>query len=278
MTKKATESRLDVKQAKKAIKALAAYLKRQADIKSDGKSQLFEDESDVQLIISLKRIPEKSKNKPFLVPVPHTIYGREGSEICLITKDPQRDFKEQLERSPVDCVTKVLGLSKLRTNYKQYKDRRVLRDSYDLFLADDRILPLLQPLLGKIFFSKKKQPMPVRIKGSDGSFAANLAQARDATYFHLSGGPCCSVKIAKSSFEVDEILANLEASLTTIVKHIPQGWDNIQSLCIKSHDSISLPIFNSIDTLAAELDAPEQSEKVKPTKKTRGKKRKAGEQ
>jgi len=277
MTKKATESRLNVEQAKKAVKALAAYLKRQADIKSDGKSQLFEDESDIQLIISLKRIADKAKNKPVLVKIPHTIYGRDGQEICLITKDPQQDFREKLDRSPVDGVTKVLGISKLRANYKQYKDRRVLRDSYDLFLADDRVLPLLQPLLGKIFFSKKKQPMPVNIKGSDAGFGAALAEARDATFFHLSAGPCCNVKVAKSSFSVDEIHANIVAVLNTIVKHIPQGWDNIQSLCIKSHDSVSLPIYNSIDTLDAPAEEPTQDQKAlsKTSKKTAATKSKA---
>jgi ribosome biogenesis protein UTP30 len=50
----------------------------------------------------------------------------------------------------------VIGLSKLRANYKQYEAKRQLKDSYDLFLADVRILPMLPRLLGKKFFLSKK--------------------------------------------------------------------------------------------------------------------------
>lgn len=50
----------------------------------------------------------------------------------------------------------VIGLSKLRANYRDYEAKRKLCDSYDVFLADERILPLLPKLLGKKFFQTKK--------------------------------------------------------------------------------------------------------------------------
>ena len=53
-------------------------------------------------------------------------------------------------------LAQVIGLSKLRTNYREYDAKRKLCDSYDLFLADLRILPYLPRLLGKKFFEKKK--------------------------------------------------------------------------------------------------------------------------
>jgi ribosome biogenesis protein UTP30 len=50
----------------------------------------------------------------------------------------------------------VLGVSKLRSNYKTYEARRKLFKSFDLFLADRRVLLLLPALLGKPFYEKKK--------------------------------------------------------------------------------------------------------------------------
>jgi hypothetical protein len=50
----------------------------------------------------------------------------------------------------------VIGLAKLRANYKQFEAKRKLSSSYDLFLSDARILPILPRLLGKSFFKKKK--------------------------------------------------------------------------------------------------------------------------
>jgi len=49
-----------------------------------------------------------------------------------------------------------MGVSKLRQKYKPYEAKRQLCFSYDFFLADERVLPLLPPLLGKVFFDKKK--------------------------------------------------------------------------------------------------------------------------
>jgi len=50
----------------------------------------------------------------------------------------------------------VIGLSKLRSNYKTYESKRKLVATYDLFFAEKAILPMLSPLLGKAFFVRKK--------------------------------------------------------------------------------------------------------------------------
>jgi ribosome biogenesis protein UTP30 len=47
-------------------------------------------------------------------------------------------------------------VSKLKARYKPFEAKRQLCASYDLFLADERVLPLLPPILGKTFFMKKK--------------------------------------------------------------------------------------------------------------------------
>jgi len=40
-------------------------------------------------------------------------------------------------------VKKVMGLDSLRKSHSRYSDRRELLRTYDFFLADDRILPML---------------------------------------------------------------------------------------------------------------------------------------
>jgi ribosome biogenesis protein UTP30 len=44
----------------------------------------------------------------------------------------------------------VIGLSKLRTKYESHEAKRQLCGLYDLFLADDRVLPSLPKLIGKV--------------------------------------------------------------------------------------------------------------------------------
>jgi ribosome biogenesis protein UTP30 len=57
----------------------------------------------------------------------------------------------------------VLTLSSLRKKYGAYASRRELLRQFDMFLADDRIIPMLAKLLGKNFFKAKKQPVPLKI-------------------------------------------------------------------------------------------------------------------
>lgn len=52
-----------------------------------------------------------------------------------------------------------------------------------------------------------------------------------------------SVKIALLSHTPKQVQVNLETALPAIVSHIKGGWDNIQSLHIKTSTSVSLPIW-----------------------------------
>ena len=76
-------------------------------------------------------------------------------------------------------VAKVIGISKLKANYHSYEEKRRLAASYDLFAADARIIPILPKLLGKSFFKKKKQPIPVDL--TKGDWGAQIRRATDAT-------------------------------------------------------------------------------------------------
>ena len=50
----------------------------------------------------------------------------------------------------------MIGISKLRKNYKSYESKRKLVATYDLFFAERAIIPMLPPLLGKAFYVRKK--------------------------------------------------------------------------------------------------------------------------
>ena len=144
---------LQEEQVKKAVRAL---LKHDANKKGGDKTQLF-DETDgtvISLIVGMKAFPKKTRNKPYQITLPNPLH--EESEICLIVKDPQKAVKQRLEKDPVPGVVKVIGLSKLRANYKTFEAKRNLCDGYDLFIVDRGIVPMLPRLLGKTFFTKKK--------------------------------------------------------------------------------------------------------------------------
>jgi ribosome biogenesis protein UTP30 len=62
-------------------------------------------------------------------------------------------------------MRQVLGVSKLKTKYKQYEAKRQLLGGYDRFLADDRVVPLLARLLGSKFWQRKRYHSPMQAHG-----------------------------------------------------------------------------------------------------------------
>ncbi|KAF9909934.1 hypothetical protein EC991_007737 [Linnemannia zychae] len=230
---------LDIKQADKAVKALLGYVEK----KGESKSQLLEDDQTVWLIIATKKFSDASKAKPHRIPLKHSIVAPDA-EVCLFVKDPQRDYKRLLEEKNVKAVNKVIGVSKLRAKYKPYEAKRQLCASYGMFLADARVVTVLPKLLGKTFFLKKKQPIPVDMTKSD--LKKEIARAIGSTYMHTTSGTCTAVKVGLTSQSAAEITANIETAMPHIIEKIPRKWKNIQSINLKTNDSTALPIFNSL--------------------------------
>lgn len=148
----------------------------------------------------------------------------------------------------------MIGVTKLRNKYKPFETKLALCNAYDLFLADDRILPMLPRLIGRKFFEKKKQPIAVCLSKSKEGLAIELTKALNSTVLHLGAGACVSLRFASTSHSSRQIEENLISAVENAVEHIPKKWANIQSIHIKSSTSISLPIFNSIASLSDEVE------------------------
>ena len=168
----------------------------------------------------------------------------------------QKAAKERLAQADSCGVTKVIGLSKLKANYKPFEAKRRLCASFDLFLADDRILPLLPPLLGKQFFKKKKQPIPVSLAGPRSDWAAEMRRATGSTSFVLGGGACSAVRCARSTQAAQQVVANILASAAGVAHYVPRGWSNIRAMYLKTNASVALPIFTCLPSLEMEGEQP----------------------
>ncbi|KAF9184660.1 hypothetical protein BGZ51_003203 [Haplosporangium sp. Z 767] len=230
---------LDIKQADRAVKALLGHIEK----KGQSKNQLMDDEQAVWLIIATKKFSDASKAKPYRIPLKHSIVAPDA-EVCLFVKDPQRDYKRLLEEKQVKSVNKVIGVSKLRAKYKPYEAKRQLCASYGMFLADARVITVLPKLIGKTFFLKKKQPIPVDM--TKGDLKKEIARAMGSTYMHMTSGTCTAIKVGLTSQSAAEITANIETAMPHIIEKIPRKWKNIQAINLKTNDSIALPIFNSL--------------------------------
>lgn len=200
------------------------------------------------LLVGLNKMSGKPNVKPVRLSLPHPWRRADNEEtaVCLMTKDPQRLYKDLVNPMGLSSITKISGISKLRTKFKPFEAKRQLCDSFDLFLADSSILPLLPKVLGKVFFEKKKQPVPVTIspKSKPETIKRELQEAIESTYLFLSGGSSLSIRVATSAQNAEEIAANIMSVLKQLSTKLPGGLDNIRTIHLKSQTSVSLPIYS----------------------------------
>nr|KJB33323.1 hypothetical protein B456_006G006500 [Gossypium raimondii] len=213
-------------------KAVNALLKWRDSQSQAQKPQLLEQDEFLYLIVSLKKIPQKARVNPIKVPLPHPIID-DPAELCLFIDDRSKsgitkDAASKKIKSENIPINKVIKLSKLKTDYKPFEAKRKLCDSYDMFFADKRIIPLLPRLLGKQFFKKKKIPVPVDLKHNN--WKEQIHNACSSAMLFLGSGTCCVVKVAKLSLEKKEIVENVIAAINGIAERVPSKWGNIRKL------------------------------------------------
>ncbi|KIJ54798.1 hypothetical protein M422DRAFT_775026 [Sphaerobolus stellatus SS14] len=243
------DAHVSTEQCQKAVTSLMKYAKSKQE-KEEETELLPGKEQHVWLVTTVKKMQPTKSLKPQRISLEHPLVDPRLTAVCLITKDPQREYKDLLDNKNVNFISRVVGVEKLKGKFKGFDARRLLLRENGLFLADDRVIPLLPKLLGKEWFKAKKQPIPVSLTKQD--LKAELEKAISSTYFLQNQGTCTSVKIANVSHKESEVLANLKTAIPAVVSKVG-GWENIQSLNIKTSTSVSLPIW----TCPLGHDAPE---------------------
>lgn len=118
----------------------------------------------------MSHLPQKPSPKPHLIELKAPIYSSEyKTRVCMLVKDPAREFKDEIEDMDIPCIAKVIGFDKLRREFKQFKDKRQLLKEYDIFASDVRIYKMLPAVAGREFYRNKAFPVPVKLHGLEKS-------------------------------------------------------------------------------------------------------------
>ena len=161
----ALEAHIPTSQLSKAVSALVNFITREKQKKKT--LQLIDASEAISLIVTLKKTPPKGSNKGIEIQIPNALFNVDDTRICLIVKDEDvKKLKQKIfddndsvntsgsngeeKEGKIDYgIDKVLSLTKLRKLHSDHASKRNLCNSYDLFLADDRILPMLTKALGE---------------------------------------------------------------------------------------------------------------------------------
>lgn len=247
--------------------AVGALLKWKAQSTSEKPQQLLPQDDFIYLNLTLKKIPAKSRTNPFKIPLPHPLFDP-ASEVCLIIDErPNSNLTSETAKKIVKSqnipVSKVLKVSKLKSDYKPFEAKRKLCDSYELFLVDRRIVHLLPKLLGKFFFKKKKLPLPLDLTHKN--WKEQIERAMGCGFLFMRTGTCCVMKVGKISMESEEIVDNIVEGINGVVKVVPKKWAGVRSLHLKFSDSVALPIYQALPDVKLRIDGLVPSEEVRET-------------
>lgn len=262
---KFADTGLDSALVSKAVKAVLKYHENITEGSSD-KLTLLGNDRPIQLQFTLLRAPGRSKPKPAQILIPHSFYkladGNDDSdgdveepEICLIVKESSKAWcQEMIEKFPdhMGCVKKVLGLDSLRKKHGSYEQKRQLLSKYNMFLADDRILPMMSKALGNAFIKAKKLPVPINLT-REAALPFAIQKALNATYMTINTGTCISIRAGHTGMEPKKLTENIIAIANIAVSKIPRSWANIQMIGVKTADSISLPVYNKTPETLREI-------------------------
>ncbi|KAI5623194.1 ribosomal L1 domain-containing protein 1, partial [Silurus asotus] len=235
---------LDSFQVKKAVQALQAYLKSTSNQK-----QLLNETEQICLLVTFWKIPKKDQT--IRIPLPHALRN-ESVEVCLFTRDEpnmtadqtERFYKKLLTQIGVKYMPQVIPFKVLKTEYKPFEAKRKLLSNFDIFLSDARIRRRLPSHIGKHFYLRKKAPLSVDLTNKH--LAKVLDRLIQGTTLTVGNkGSCCLVRVAHSGMTTDEIVENIDATVGTISKKLFMKGKSIKIIHLKSHTSISLPIYTS---------------------------------
>ncbi|XP_004305829.1 PREDICTED: uncharacterized protein LOC101313827 [Fragaria vesca subsp. vesca] len=244
-----------------ARNAVHALLKWRATKSESQKPDLLESDELLYLVVTLKKIPPKGRVNAYKVPLPTPLHSP-LTEFCLIYDDrpkskltkPQIQAKIKAENLP---VVKILKYTKLKSDYKAFESKRKLMNSYDMFLADKQIVPLLPRLLGKHFFKKKRIPVPVDLLKKN--WKEQIERICGSAMLFLSTGTCCVVRVARTSMSEEEIVENAVAAIQGVVEIVPGNWGGVRSLHLKLLESIALPVYQTVPDEAVKVEGSEKA-------------------
>ncbi len=199
-------------------KQLAEMIK---EAKATDKERKFK--QSIELIMVFKDIDVKkgfSINETIQLPKTNS-----PAAICVMASG---DMGLKAKNAKADKVIDSDELTRLATNKRE---SRKLINSFDFFLADTKLMPVVGKVLGQLLGPRGKMPTPVPFNAPIDSF---LERFRSSVRVRVKNSLSMACKIGDESMEDAELASNAHAVLSGIEKKLPNGDKNIRKILIKT--------------------------------------------
>jgi len=199
-------------------KQLAEMIK---EAKAADKERKFK--QSIELIMVFKDIDVKkgfSINETIQLPKTNS-----PAAICVMASG---DMGLKAKNAKADRVIDSDELTRLAANKRE---SRKLINSFDFFLADTKLMPVVGKVLGQLLGPRGKMPTPVPFNAPIDSF---LERFRSSVRVRVKNSLSMACKIGDESMEDSELASNAYAVLSGVEKKLPNGDKNIRKVLIKT--------------------------------------------
>ncbi|XP_052820143.1 ribosomal L1 domain-containing protein 1-like [Mya arenaria] len=238
---------IERKQVEKAVTALLTLIEQ----KDSGVVDIVDQPGKIEVQLTLKKIPGvKHKNIPLTLP---NSLHYDTREVCLFVKDLDKKnreyeltvqhYQDLLHKKNISCISKIIPLKALRTDYSMHSAKRSLAKAYDLYLADEAVFGLLPGQLGKIFFAKKRL-VPMKVNLSAKALKSEIEDMVNNTRLVIQGsGSNSCLTVGHSRQGMSKIVDNIVSVVSQLGDKLPGGLNNVKNIYIKSANTKSLPVY-----------------------------------
>jgi len=193
--------------------------------KAKDKSEKRNFVQSIDLMINLQDIDLKKPESRIqeLVELPYPV-GK-GKKICVIASG---EMALKARKAAADLVLERSELEALSGDKKRQKQ---MAKSYDFFIAEAPMMPVVGRVLGATLGPQGKMPTPLP---PTSDIADQIEKHRKMVLVRLRGQPVLQSSVGTENMPDDQIAKNVQAILRRIERKLKRGVKNIRSVYLKT--------------------------------------------
>ena len=190
-----------------------------------GKSEKRNFVQSIELVINLQDVDPKKPGSRIqeLIELPYSL-GKEN-RICVIASG---EMALKAKRAGADLVVERGGLEALMGDKKKQGE---LAKTYDFFIAEAPLMPVVGRSLGATLGPKGKMPTPIP---PTANIADQIKKHRKMVLVRLRGQPVLQCNVGNENMPDEEIAQNVQAVIRRIEGKLKRGIKNIRSIHLKT--------------------------------------------